>query len=152
MYIRSVKQKSVLMEKAKQLFGTTDFFLAAGFLLPDGELLDFGTKNGDYRIKPYDEIAKIFDKKIEKPSLAFTKLGAIKIVDFGFELVIAPTFEQKVRLNQLLAEYRDQYGQAHGTILNGEGKRVCTEEYNNRIYRVEFWNRFNEGLDQRGLL
>lgn len=79
--------------KAKRYFGTTNNFIEAGYLLPDGSMLNFsgarfgGTPNR--RDLDHREINIIGLNMME-----FIGLGAIRLLGFGFELMQEPTRQQ----------------------------------------------------------
>ncbi len=65
------KQKK-LIDKAKEIFGTTENCKRAGYILPDGEMLDFGHPNRDYeyRFLDHSEVLQVYN--------AFPEIETIK--------------------------------------------------------------------------
>jgi hypothetical protein len=59
--INEEKQKK-LIDKAKEIFGITDSCKRAGYILPDGEMLDFGTNDRPHESRYYDhsEVLQVY--------------------------------------------------------------------------------------------
>lgn len=58
-----------LIDKAKEMFGTTDSCYRAGYILPDGEMLNFGNpdRDYDYRFQDHSEILQVYNEFPEIP-------------------------------------------------------------------------------------
>ena len=85
---------STLFSRAKKEFGTTDSSTEAGWILPDGSMLDFSGKRegGSPGVRHMDhrEVGRVFpDKEYEKydnPShvmMAFCWAGAVRVSSFN---------------------------------------------------------------------
>ncbi len=97
-------------EKAVEFFGTTDNWREAGYLLPDGSLLDFsgaclGGSGCGKRLLDHREIFDVFDQGGTAGMLKFMALGAIRIScspgELGFSMIdtVRPT---KIQLEKLV--------------------------------------------------
>ena len=156
---RSDEQREKLFADAKARFGLTNNFKVAGYMLPDGSLLDFSEANdgGDPNQRTLDhrEIEGIImDEGVEYDSrwmyLAdFMNEGAIRLLPeyAGINLMKAPTKEQRQRLMDFIYKY------------NGEVILEITDERLNNAAYVEYDRRtsparifrdidgyFNEGI------
>ena len=156
---RTDEQRSQLFEAAKKQFGTTDNFKVAGYMLPDGSLLDFSEANdgGDPNQRTLDhrEIEGIImDEGREYDSrwmyLAdFMNEGAIRLLPeyAGINIMKAPTKEQRQRLFDFIYKYN---GEVILEIADERLNNVAYVEYGrrtspSRIFR-DIDGYFNEGI------
>ena len=123
-----------LMDRAKAVFGVTENFSSAAFVLPDGSVLDFKDQSGRM---DHGEIRVIFTEKelkqnpleyIEEKVFAkikFMKAGAIRIAPESgtVELYVPPTRPQIKTLKRLLRE-----GPHREFVFQGSGFRVQGSE------------------------
>ena len=124
------EQTKAIFDQAKKLFGTTRDIREAGYILPDGSMLDFSGRHlmdpgsdtsflRGRRTTDHREISSIAYEKdgdtetgIETDMPDFIKRGAIRIDDNAgsINLAIKPTAKQKTVLRQLTA-HNDGYVQ-----------------------------------------
>ncbi|KKL59159.1 hypothetical protein LCGC14_2218160 [marine sediment metagenome] len=59
------KKQEKLIDKAKEIFGITDHCGRAGYILPDGNMLDFGNPSYEddikYRYQEHSEVGRIYE-------------------------------------------------------------------------------------------
>ncbi len=156
---RTDEQREALFDKAKAQFGLTNNFKVAGYMLPDGSLLDFSEANdgGDPNQRTLDhrEIEGIImDEGTEYDSrwmyLAdFMNEGAIRLLPeyAGINLMKAPTKEQRSRLFDFIYKYN---GEVILEIADERLNNVAYVEYDrrtspSRIFR-DIDGYFNEGI------
>ena len=156
---RTDEQREALFDKAKAQFGLTNNFKVAGYMLPDGSLLDFSEANdgGDPNQRTLDhrEIEGIImDEGREYDSrwmyLAdFMNEGAIRLLPeyAGINLMKAPTKEQRSRLFDFIYKYN---GEVILEIADERLNNVAYVEYDrrtspSRIFR-DIDGYFNEGI------
>lgn len=95
-----------IFERAKEHFGITDDIQKAGFILPNGEMLDFSHKTEDYK----DNHAVI--KKIEISPREFIEMGAVRVTMslsnqyFYFSFYNPLTISQKRTLSRVIKEHQ----------------------------------------------
>lgn len=157
--VRTDEQREKLFEDAKARFGLTNNFKVAGYMLPDGSLLDFSEANdgGDPNQRTLDhrEIEGIImDEGKEYDSrwmyLAdFMNEGAIRLLPeyAGINLMKAPTKEQRSRLFDFIYKYN---GEVILEIADERLNNVAYVEYDrrtspSRIFR-DIDGYFNEGI------
>ena len=157
--IRTDEQREALFDKAKAQFGLTNNFKVAGYMLPDGSLLNFSEANdgGDPNQRTLDhrEIEGIImDEGREYDSrwmyLAdFMNEGAIRLLPeyAGINLMKAPTKEQRDRLFDFIYKYN---GEVILEIADERLNNVAYVEYDrrtspSRIFR-DIDGYFNEGI------
>ena len=154
---RTDEQRAALFDAAKEEFGVTNNFGVAGYMLPDGTLLDFSeVKDGgpaNVRTRDHREIGGImedreYDTRTEYIT-DFLNEGAIRIMpeSDAINLSVAPSEEQRKKL-------LDYFYKKDGYIIleldNPEGKSVAYVEYDKKTspYRImrDIDNYFNEGI------
>lgn len=157
--VRTDEQREQLFDAAKARFGLTNNFKVAGYMLPDGSLLDFSEANdgGDPNQRTLDhrEIEGIImDEGKEYDSrwmyLAdFMNEGAIRLLPeyAGINLMHAPTKEQRQRLMDFIYKYN---GEVILEIADERLNNVAYVEYDrrtspSRIFR-DIDGYFNEGI------
>ena len=109
--LQQKKQKTIdskLIEAAKKEFGITDNFKEAGYLLPDGTMLDFsgkrnGTKGG-YRTEDHREISNLGD---DVDLVSIMAMGNIRLSpgSGGFKITGKPTAEQMRTLRRYIHHF-----------------------------------------------
>lgn len=157
--VRTDEQREQLFDNAKEKFGLTNNFKVAGYMLPDGSLLDFSEANdgGDpnQRTQDHREVADlIMDEGREyeyryEYVLDFVGEGAIRMLPeyAGFQLSVPPTAEQRSRLMDYIYKYD---GEVIMEITDENGGPRVYMEYNkrtspSRIFR-DMDGFFNEGI------
>lgn len=157
--VRTDEQRQALFDKAKAQFGLTNNFKVAGYMLPDGSLLDFSEANNggnpNQRSLDHREIEGIImDEGKEYDSrwmyLAdFMNEGAIRLLPeyAGINLMKAPTKEQRQKLFDFIYKYN---GEVILEIADERLNNVAYVEYDrrtspSRIFR-DIDGYFNEGI------
>ena len=127
-------------DQAVKKFGCTTDFRYAGYLLPDGRMLDFtsaeGKKDGK-RDKDHREIADIYEyTKQSAALLRFLNDGNIRIMAEtpGVDLSAAhePTKQQYAEIKRFVREYADKR-QFMVDISGEDGRTVGTYTYDGRV-------------------
>ena len=113
---------------AKQIFGTTTDFDCAGYIVPDGDMLDFS--EGQFiRTLDHRSIHQVFDGEefatATAPLIQFMNEGSIRISCNGFDLSVPPTNAQAKQL----ARFIRQKGQIYMDISNIQGKEIYSRYY-----------------------
>lgn len=154
---RTEEQREQLFAAAKKEFGTTNNFNVAGFMLPDGSLLDFSEEGAptNQRTLDHREIEGIImDEGREYDNrwqyLAdFMNEGAIRLLPecAGINLMHAPTAEQRKRLFDIIYKYN---GEVILEIADDRLNNVAYVEYDrrtspSRIFR-DIDGYFKEGI------
>ena len=154
---RTEEQREQLFDAAKKEFGTTDNFNVAGYMLPDGSLLDFSEEGApaNQRTLDHREIEGIImDEGREYDNrwqyLAdFMNEGAIRLLPeyAGINLMHAPTAEQRKRLFDFIYKYN---GEVILEIADDRLNNVAYVEYDrrtspSRIFR-DIDGYFKEGI------
>jgi len=121
-------------ELAKRAFGTTDDYLIAGYLLKDGSMLNFLSKESPFKVLGN------FYSGFDNPMLEFMKAGNIRIQNgYRFSMIATPTATQmrmlKFGYDEAESEHRqfridkcDENGNVVDTFFNFED--FVLEEYN----------------------
>ena len=147
--IRNDEQKEKLFDAAKEHYGVTKNFNAAGYMLPDGSLLDFSEANDggnpNQRSLDHRDIEGIImDEGTEYESrwmyiADFLNEGAIRVLpeSAGINLSVAPTAEQRSKLFDFIYKYG---GEVILEISDDRMNSVAYVEYNRgtapaRIFR-----------------
>ena len=135
---RTDEQKAKLFEDAKAHYGVTNNFNAAGYMLPDGSLLDFSEANdgGDPNSRSLDHRdieGVIMDNGVEYDSrwmyiADFMNEGAIRLLpeSAGINMIQAPTEEQRKKIFDFIYKY------------NGEVILEINDERLNSIVYMEY--------------
>ena len=155
--VRTDERREQLFDAAKKEFGTTDNFKVAGYMLPDGSLLDFSEEGApaNQRTLDHREIEGIImdeGKEYEHrwQYLAdFMNEGAIRLLPeyAGINLMHAPTAEQRKKLFDFIYKYN---GEVILEIADERLNNVAYVEYDrrtspSRIFR-DIDGYFNEGI------
>lgn len=155
--VRSDEERAALFDAAKKEFGTTDNFKVAGYMLPDGSLLDFSEEGApaNQRTLDHREIEGIImdeGKEYEHrwEYLAdFMNEGAIRLLPeyAGINLMHAPTAEQRKRLFDFIYKYN---GEVILEIADDRLNNVAYVEYDRRTSPARIFRDidgyFNEGI------
>ena len=121
-----------IFQKAVQYFGTTSDFREAGYILPDGTLLDFSDKqNGGFpgmRLLDHREVAEILDLPQTEALITFMNSGCIRVMPEcpGLDISIYPTKKQIDVIRRFIDYYR---GDVCIDISDKKGNIVTTFEY-----------------------
>ncbi len=115
---RTAEQKQELFDAAKEIMGTTSNIKAAGYILPDGALLDFsgskfGSGDSSRRHVDHREIDNyLYDAAEKNPNLRtdmndFMAQGAIRILPESgtINVTVAPTKEQQDKLRNFVYRF-----------------------------------------------
>ena len=153
---RTDSQREKLFADAKAEFGLTDNFNVAGYMLPDGSLLNFGDPaNPTTRAEDHRAIeGVIMDNGTEYESrwmyLAdFMNEGAIRLLPeyAGINLIKAPTKEQRQRLMDFIYKYN---GEVILEIADERLNNAAYVEYDRRTSPARIFRDidgyFNEGI------
>ncbi|MCG3177013.1 MAG: hypothetical protein MOGMAGMI_01977 [Candidatus Omnitrophica bacterium] len=111
-----------IIEAAKKEFGTTPYFEGAGYMTPDGELLDFSEQNdgGDAFTRSLDHraIERILPKSMladpvkvmgarSRNMFKFMELGNIRLQLDGFQAIVRPTPAQERALARFIRQLQE---------------------------------------------
>lgn len=109
--------------KAKEMFGYTCDFTVAGFLLPDGNLLNFDPYGYGQRTEDHAIVTSLFadpliSSSASKAIHAFMKLGAIRLGNASVEIcsTIKPTAAQY----KIISDMNQYYGPLYLDITDDE--------------------------------
>ena len=115
---RTAEQKEKLFQDAKDEFGTTRDFREAGYLLPDGAMLDFSEKNNGgeagRRGADHRDIARVINDRSYGTMTEylddFINEGAIRLIpeSAAFSIAQQPTKEQKNVLRNFIYRYNGE--------------------------------------------
>ena len=157
--MRTDEQREQLFADAKEKFGVTNNFKVAGYMLPDGSLLDFSEANdgGDPNQRSLDHRSiedVIMEDGTEYDSrwmyLAdFMNEGAIRLLPeyAGINLMKAPTKEQRQKLFDFIYKYN---GEVILEIADERLNNVAYVEYDRRTSPARIFRDidgyFNEGI------
>lgn len=121
-----------IYQKAIQYYGTTSDFREAGYILPDGTMLDFsGKKDGGppgKRSIDHREVADILDLPKMEALNTFMNYGCIRVMPEcpGLDISIYPTKKQIDVIRRFVGYYR---GAVYIDISDEKGRIVTTFEY-----------------------
>ena len=156
---RSEEQREKLFADAKAKYGVTKNFNAAGYMLPDGSLLDFSEANdgGDPNSRSLDHRdieGIIMDNGVEYDSrwmyiADFMNEGAIRLLpeSAGINMIQAPTEEQRKKIFDFIYKYN---GEVILEINDERLNSIAYMEYDrrtspSRIFR-DIDGYFNDGI------
>lgn len=156
---RTDEQREKLFEDAKAKYGTTKNFNAAGYMLPDGSLLDFSEANdgGDPNSRSLDHRdieGIIMDNGVEYDSrwmyiADFMNEGAIRLLpeSAGINMIKAPTEEQRKKIFDFIYKYN---GEVILEINDERLNSVVYMEYDRRTSPARIFRDidgyFNDGI------
>lgn len=120
------------MERAKKRFGCTRDWKKAGYILPDGTLLDFS--DGQYRrIMDHREITCVVrglkDDSRSAGMIRFMNLGAIRCQENGIDISTVPTRAQERVLREWARHMRERGETFYLDISNETGRVAKSAEY-----------------------
>lgn len=157
--IRTDEQREKLFEDAKAHYGVTKNFNAAGYMLPDGSLLDFSEANdgGDPNSRSLDHRdieGIIMDNGVEYDSrwmyiADFMNEGAIRLLpeSAGINMIKAPTEEQRKKIFDFIYKYN---GEVILEINDDRLNSVAYMEYDRRTSPARIFRDidgyFNQGI------
>lgn len=111
-------------ELSEEHFGLTDNFSFAGYILTNGNMLNF-SEDGCIRTLDHREIDDIIDNSNPVDSMIqFINYGNIRVGFRGFELSKPPTPEQKSTLSRFIMYLNKKEGECYVDIANTEGKVI----------------------------
>ena len=153
---RTAEQREQLFADAKNEFGTTTDMREAGYLLPDGSMLDFsdgerGTRTLDHRNIAGIITDRTYDTRTEYMD-DFVNEGAIRLIPESgtFSIAQQPTKEQKNILRNFIYRYN---GEVDVEIYK-DGHSVANPYYRERTSPTRVLNDidayFNEGVIPEG--
>ena len=153
--VRSEEQREKLFEDAKEQYGVTDNFNIAGYMLPDGSLLNFADKEGEPNIRGIDHrnIGSIInDREYESRwdyITDFLNEGAIRLMpeSDAINLSVKPSEQQR---EKLLDYFYKKNGYIILELADQNGNSVSYMEYDRgtspyRIFR-DIDGYFNDGI------
>ena len=125
-------------KKALKAFKTTTNFNEAGYMLPDGKLLNFSGGERNNRYRDHREIGEIYEATQGVAALnRFMRDGNIRIMaeSPGIDLtsVVEPTKEQYAALRKFINTNGSAEGQFFVDFSGTKGERVGNYSYNGRI-------------------
>ena len=132
-------RKNSIEERARKVFGETEYFELAGYLLRDGSMLNF-SYGGYQRDEDHRIIGQFYSKARGTEALCkFMRRGNIRCMCsdyvFCFEFDKLPTRERFEMLNK-----------AHGLAVRNALNFYIERESKNKKYHVYTWNTFCEYL------
>lgn len=148
--LREGALKSSIWDRAKKYFGQTTNYLEAGYLLPDGTLLDLSGKSrggpGNERVEDHREINHVLTPdehqqiaKVHGPHtinsgamIEFVNMGAIRMHAWRKDLSLnfgppKPTEQQWLALEEMLRWFSE--GSVYVDISNRRGDALNTKEW-----------------------
>ena len=157
---RTTEQREQLFADVKDEFGTTRDFREAGYLLPDGSMLDFSEKNNGgepgRRGADHRDIARVINDRSYDTMTEylddFINEGAIRLIpeSGAFSVAQQPTKEQKNMLRNFIYRYN---GEVEVEIYKN-GHSVADPYYRERTSPTRILNDidayFNEGVIPEG--
>lgn len=138
-YGTTVKKQTV-WTKAKREFGLTSSYIEAGYILPDGDMLDFSEKRegGSPNMRSLDhrEIGRVGGPGGTQGMQEFMAQGAIRIDGNGGAIDISaePTTQQYKRLREYFYHAKQAKTPITLDLEKGLGEQRAGDEYN-RSYR-----------------
>ena len=130
-------------KKAIEHFGTTTNMLEGGYILTDGNILDFSGKNesgvSGVRYTDHREIGEILESNGTEALIDFMNLGNIRLnpESHGFDIAITPTKEQI----RVLIDYINYFrGEVIVDISDLKGNNIKYFEYNQKTLSSKIIN------------
>ena len=125
-------------KKALKAFKTTANFNEAGYLLPDGKMLNFSGGERNKRYRDHREIGEIYEATQSTAALnRFLKDGNIRIMaeSPGIDIPagVEPTKEQYAMLRKFINTHGSVEGQFFVDISDTDGRRVGHYGYNGKV-------------------
>ena len=141
---------SLYINKAKKYFKTTTNFSEAGYLLPDGSMLDFSGKRfggtGNMRVMDHREINAIFDDIDLDSNTAymnkFISFGAIRLIPTQGVTIgeIEPTAKQYSVLSRYIDFIINKYDEFYLDLQNDFGNTLFSRTYTDSYKPVQIIN------------
>lgn len=133
-----VPAEEYFRKKALKAFKTTTNFNEAGYMLPDGKLLNFSGGERNHRYRDHREIGEIYEATQGAAALnRFMRDGNIRIMaeSPGIDLtsVVEPTKEQYAALRKFINTNGVAEGQFFVDFSGAEGENVGKYAYNGKI-------------------
>lgn len=156
---RTAVQKESLFEKAKEVFGTTNNFKVAGYMLPDGSLLDFSGRweggPGDARYTDHRAIgsglyeASETDSNYDTNMYDFINQGAIRLMPESAGIYVSQPLTEKQE-DRLSSYIYSNNGEVILEIIDNDGNSISYIEYNRRTspekVLTDISNYFDKGV------
>ena len=132
-----------MMIYAKNTYGTTEDFDSAGFILLNGELLDFGNYDSIFR-----QAHGALDLK-DANFRDFINYGNIRVnpQSPGIELSKEPTSEQYEKISEMVRNYSDR-GVFYVDVVGQTGNNIWNRKYteqDTQLVRTDLLNYFKDG-------
>ena len=125
-------------KKALKAFKTTANFNEAGYMLPDGKLLNFSGGERNHRYRDHREIGEIYEATQGTAALnRFLSDGNIRIMaespGIDITAVVEPTQEQYAALRRFIKSHGASEGQFFVDISGADGRSVGKYSYEGRV-------------------
>ena len=133
-----VTAQEYFRKKALKAFRTTTNFNEAGYLLPDGKLLNFSGGERNHRYRDHREIGEIYEATQGAAALnRFLSDGNIRIMaeSPGIDLAsgVEPTAEQYAAIRRFVKSHGTQEGQFFVDFSDAEGHKAGNYAYEGRV-------------------
>ena len=133
-----VTAQEYFRKKALKAFKTTTNFNEAGYLLPDGKLLNFSGGERNHRYRDHREIGEIYEATQGAAALnRFLNDGNIRIMaeSPGIDLAsgVEPTTEQYAAIRRFVKSHGAQEGQFFVDFSDAEGHKAGNYAYEGRV-------------------
>ena len=145
-----------VFEKAKKEYGLTDSFDDAGYILPSGDMLDFGEGMGMGRTIDHRNIGDITDEGESDDRYEyvnrFKNIGAIRIVpeSGGLDMNVEPTKEQYKQIRRFASHYNGEvsidFCDNRGDVIHS----VYYDKVSGKRLESDIKRFFNEGIRPLG--
>ena len=124
--------------KALRAFKTTRNFNEAGYLLPDGKMLDFSGGERNHRYRDHREIGEIYEATQGANALnRFLNDGNIRIMaespGVDISANVEPTAEQYAAIRKFVMSHGTDKGQFFVDFSNSDGRNVGNYSYNRNV-------------------
>ena len=125
-------------KKALKAFKTTTNFNEAGYLLPDGKMLNFSGGERNHRYRDHREIGEIYEATNGVKALnRFLSDGNIRVMaeSPGVDIAsgVEPTFEQYSAIRRFVKSHGTQDGRFFVDFSGVDGRRVGNYAYEGRV-------------------
>ncbi len=124
--------------KALRAFKTTRNFNEAGYLLPDGKMLDFSGSERNHRYRDHREIGEIYEATQGANALnRFLNDGNIRIMaespGVDISANVEPTAEQYAAIRKFVMSHGTDKGEFFVDFSNSDGRNVGNYSYNRNV-------------------
>lgn len=127
-------------DRAAEYFGVTNNWNQAGYMLPDGRMLDFSAGQGPVRVIDHREIKDVIDIENDNTGreamIQFMNYGNIRMQQNGIDVTQRLTDEQK----QVISEFVRQTDDFYVDISNTDGRVVQSFQYHLAYAPHIFWD------------